>query len=398
MKLTFRILPLALLLRRVSALALLVGILQCVIAACAPIPSFTVAFPVNGLDIHGPTLPSSLAVSMHCAECGCACSESADPSTADVILHTERTSRGSPSYSDEDLAKIAAYNPAGLRVIVSMESSYSRPNMRNATVLQHFDAVASYERAAQLPLLYGPVPTEFPAFPFNAPYLPPHTWPSAGAHTQASVLKRPKGIAVFISHCVPWRLRLVQELQRFVDIDTFGTCFPGRPHTDPFQSGSNTKLTSMAEYKMFFALENAICTDWATEKLYAPLLHGAVPIYLGAPNVAELIPDKNAVINLLDFGDAQAAAAYLKTMLDDPQAFYRKHHAWRSRPYTGGFAERLAHSHKGMNFFCSLCSLYKDYKTAGRHMHRGTGEDRSTRTHAAMMHECMEMNGTWHFH
>ena len=382
-----------------TALALLVGFLQCVIAACTPIPSFTVAFPVDGLDIHGPPRPSSLAVSMHCAECGCACSESADPTTADVIVHTERIFRGRPSYSDEDLAKIAAYNPTGLRVIVSMESTYWRPNTRNATVLQHFDAVASYERAAQLPLLYGPVPTEVPAFGYNAPYLPPHTWSSAGAHTQASVVERPKGIALFMSYCVPWRLRLVQELQRYVDIDTFGRCFPGRPHTNPFQSGGNTKLTSMTEYKMFFALENAICTDYATEKLYAPLLHGAVPIYLGAPNMAELIPDEDAVINLLDFGDAQAAAAYLKIMLDDSRALYKKHHAWRGRQYTGAFAERLAHSHKGRNFICSLCSLYRDQKKAGRYTRLGAGERRRAQMHAAPMHECTEMmNGTWPFY
>jgi len=381
-----------------SALALLVGILQCVVAACAPIPSFTVAFPVSGLNIHGPPRPSSLAVSMHCAECGCACSESTDPTTADIIVHTERIFRGRPSYSDEDLAKIAAYNSTGLRVIMSMESTYWRQNTRNATVLQHFDAVASYERAAQLPLLYGPIPTEIPAFSFNAPYLPPHTWPSADTHTQASVVSRPNGIAVFMSFCVPWRLQLVRELQRYVDIDTFGRCFPGRPRTDPFQSVNNTKLTAMTTYKMIFALENSICTDYATEKLYAPLLHGAVPIYLGAPNVAELIPAKDAVINLLDFGDAQAAAAYLKIMLDDSRALYKKHHAWRGRQYTGAFAERLAHSYKGRNFMCSLCSLYKAHRIAGRLMRRGTEGRRRTRTHSAPMHECMEVNGTWPFY
>ena len=80
----------------------------------------------------------------------------------------------------------------------------------------------------------------------------------------------------------------------------------------------------MANYKMVLALENSACTDYATEKLYGPLLHGAVPVYLDAPNVAELVPDKDAVINLLDFSDARAAAAYLKSMLDDPQSSFEE--------------------------------------------------------------------------
>ncbi len=99
---------------------------------------------------------------------------------------------------------------------------------------------------------------------------------------QASVFKRPNGIAVFMSSCRPsWRLRLVQELQRLAEIDTFGRCFPGRPSTSPWTHQGNAKLASMTDYKVVLALENSACTDYATEMLYGPLLHGAVPIYLG---------------------------------------------------------------------------------------------------------------------
>lgn len=372
-----------------------VVLLLCTTAVCMPPPSFTIAFPVKGLDIHGLSRPSQLAVSMHCAECGCACSESDDLATADVIVHTELMFRGRSFYSNRNLAKIAAYNPAGLRVIMSMESTYWRPNTRNATVLQYFDAVASYERTAQVPLLYGPVPTEVPAFGFNAPYQPPHTWSSAGLYTEASVLERPNGIAVFITSCVPWRLRLVKELQRHLIIDTFGGCFPGRPRTKPWSFETNTKLTSMTKYKMILSIENSICTDYATEKLYGPLLHGAVPVYLGAPNVAELVPDKDAIINLLDFNSVQALAAYLKSMLDNPQAMYRKHHAWRGKPYTGAFAERLAHSYKNRNFFCNLCSLYRNKQEARRRTRLRTGNE--PQAQVAPMNECREMNETWPF-
>lgn len=386
------------LLHLLKVTTLLLSAAPCSFTMHAPTPSFKVAFPVLALNIHDLPRESPLAVSMQCSECGCACSESSDPATADVIVHTELRLRDDPPYSDEEMVKISRYNPAGLRVLLSMESTYWRPHTRNATVLQHFDAVASYEQSAQLPLLYGPVPTEVPHFPFNAPYVHPHTWSSADTYTEANVTSRPKGIAVFLSHCVPWRVRLIEELQRLVEIDTFGRCFAGRPHTDPYKQGENIKLASMSEYKMVFALENSICNDYATEKLYGPLLHGVVPVYLGAPNVADLVPDKDAIINLLDFADSRAAAAYLKAMLDDPAAMYGKHHAWRKRPYTGAFAERLALSHKHRNFYCNLCSLYQEQTRARRAYRRGQGGHAEMR--AQSMDACTDLvneNKTWQF-
>ena len=136
---------------------------------------------------------------------------------------------------------------------------------------------------------------------------------------------------------------------------------PQRPVHGAFfkrNSSQNSKLSTMTQYKMILSIENSICDDYVSEKIYVPLLHGAVPVYLGAPNVAEHIPDKDAIINLHDFADAKAAGAYLQSMLADPAAFYQKHHSWRTRPYTGSFASLLASSYRGKNFFCNLCRLY----------------------------------------
>ena len=380
-----------------NAMALLLSAAHSSFAMHTPTPSFSVAFPIQALNLHNLPRESPLAMSMHCSECGCTCLESSDPATADVIVHTDLMLWYEPRYSEEEMAKISRYNPTGLRVLLSMESTFWHPNMRNASILEHFDAVASYERGAQLPLFYGPVPTEVPAFPFNAPYLPPHTWSSVDTFSEESVTKRQKAIAVFMTHCVPWRMRLIDDLQQHVEIDTFGRCFPGRPQTDPLKQGENMKLRSMLEYKMVLALENSICDDYATEKLYGPLLHGAIPVYLGAPNVEDLVPDKAAIINLLDFADARAAAAYLRAMLDDPTAMYQKHHAWRHRPYTGAFADRLTHSYKHKNFYCNLCSFYREKTMGRRTVLRGIGVKHGRG--AAPMLPCADVgsNMTWPF-
>ena len=45
-----------------------------------------------------------------------------------------------------------------------------------------------------------------------------------------------------------------------------------------------------ARYKFVVAVENAVCPDYVTEKLWRALEVGAVPIYHGAPNVREILP------------------------------------------------------------------------------------------------------------
>lgn len=40
-----------------------------------------------------------------------------------------------------------------------------------------------------------------------------------------------------------------------------------------------------AKYKFALAMENAICDDYVTEKLWRPLRLGSVPIVFGSPKV-----------------------------------------------------------------------------------------------------------------
>jgi len=40
-----------------------------------------------------------------------------------------------------------------------------------------------------------------------------------------------------------------------------------------------------ARYKFTLAIENYVCDDYVTEKLWRPLRLGSVPIVFGAPNV-----------------------------------------------------------------------------------------------------------------
>ena len=41
----------------------------------------------------------------------------------------------------------------------------------------------------------------------------------------------------------------------------------------------------ISHYKFALAMENAICNDYITEKLWRPLMVGTIPIVFGSPKV-----------------------------------------------------------------------------------------------------------------
>jgi alpha-1,3-fucosyltransferase 10 len=100
----------------------------------------------------------------------------------------------------------------------------------------------------------------------------------------------------------------VEELQKFIKIDSYGRCLNNKPLPiqlselfiqvffqtlncecfsleDP-ADGMNNKdfFQLMAKYKFTIAFENAIGDDYITEKLWRPLILGSVPIYMGSPS------------------------------------------------------------------------------------------------------------------
>lgn len=84
----------------------------------------------------------------------------------------------------------------------------------------------------------------------------------------------------------------------------------------------------MAKYPFYLAFENSECVDYVTEKLWDGLIAGSIPVYLGAPNIDDFLPDPSAVINARDFSNAKELAAYLKMVIEHPE-LYEKHQSWR---------------------------------------------------------------------
>ena len=215
--------------------------------------------------------------------------------------------------------------PGQLWVAWSMESIVNYPVMTDAAFMRHFDIVMTYEAGSDV----------------WTPYLPRASWWEAARH--APITPRPeRAPAVHFqssSFNKSGRDKFIAELSRHIAVDCYGRYRPNREITGP-DLGRQTKLETIGRYRFCLALENSVAPDYVTEKMFDPLAAGTVPIYLGAPNAAEFVPD-NSYIDAASFKAPAELAAYLRHLIETPQA-YAAYLAWRSRPLPEKLAARVA--------------------------------------------------------
>ncbi len=97
--------------------------------------------------------------------------------------------------------------------------------------------------------------------------------------------------------------------------------FPNSLHCNRFPSWKgavSNKNEVMRPYKFAFCYENAVFPGYVTEKIFDGFFAGCVPIYLGAPDVTDYIPE-GSFIDRRNFKHLEELYRYLKTM---PQAEY----------------------------------------------------------------------------
>jgi hypothetical protein len=145
----------------------------------------------------------------------------------------------------------------------------------------------------------------------------------------------------------------LKELARHIEVHQYGK---RGNRTIPGDQGRVTKLKTLSSYRFTLAFENAIAPDYVTEKLYEPLLAGSVPIYLGAPNVAEFAPEEGCYINTADFSGPAQLADYLLQLNRDETA-YARYLNWRQRPLSDQFKALCQRTNRsGMQRLCDLMS------------------------------------------
>ena len=141
------------------------------------------------------------------------------------------------------------------------------------------------------------------------------------------------------------RNKLFDELLPLIQIDAVGRCKHNTNIIDILpqcaslpRSGRTVWQESeclLHHYKFYLAIENTREPDYITEKLWQGLRAGAVPIYLGAHNVRDFLPDRAAVY-IDDFPTLAELVVYIKSAVAD-ESIYQRHHAWKDAPFPGRF-------------------------------------------------------------
>ena len=152
--------------------------------------------------------------------------------------------------------------------------------------------------------------------------------------------KKSADVCMFVSNPAnhSQRKEYLLELVKYLPIDSYGKWL--RNKVLPDDNGYRSKLEVMKHYRFTIAFENAIGTDYVTEKFYEPLLSGSVPIYLGAPNIDKYTPDSSAFIDVRKYPDPKDLAKVIQDYCQNERKYVRLFD-WKKRPMNPEFVHLL---------------------------------------------------------
>ncbi|XP_071117952.1 alpha-(1,3)-fucosyltransferase C-like [Haliotis cracherodii] len=140
------------------------------------------------------------------------------------------------------------------------------------------------------------------------------------------------------------RYRLVHEIEKYMDVDTYGAC--GR-HICPKRSKKCPDI--FKKYKFLFSLENGHCRDYITEKFWSALRQDQIPVTWGGADYKKMAPP-GSYIDIKHFPSPRALAMYLNLVANNA-SLYNSYFQWRSR------YEVTQHQVVG---WCHLCTALND--------------------------------------
>jgi hypothetical protein len=169
-------------------------------------------------------------------------------------------------------------------------------------------------------------------------------------------------IAAFVSNChaANPRFEYLQQLMAHIRVDSYGLCLNTAnesatllrlsPHAAALAGGPGGKAALMSHYHFVLAAENTILNDYVSEKFFEPLRVGAVPIYDGAPNIAEFAP-VGSYIPMRQLSAEALAARITETVAN--ASSYASHMRWKDAADGWPAFQRLWRH----NFHTAPCNL-----------------------------------------
>ena len=140
------------------------------------------------------------------------------------------------------------------------------------------------------------------------------------------VHKKKKMVAWVSSHC-PTKSRrehFIYLLDKFVGVDIYGDCGKLK-----LNKNAENYDDILSQYKFYVALENSICDQYITEKVFKSFKLGVVPLVAGGGTAYyEAMLPPHSYINVEKFKSPKDVAEYLK-LLDRNITLYEEYFAWK---------------------------------------------------------------------
>ncbi|MER9392458.1 glycosyltransferase family 10 [Mesorhizobium sp. M0592] len=230
--------------------------------------------------------------------------------------------------------------PGQYWVAWSMECGQNYKRLADPKIMRHFDIIMTHESRSDV----------------WVPYLPRAVWWKDALARPIVPKTEEAPVALFQSAGLNYsgRVDLANELARHIKIDSYGRYRNNRSVSGP-DLGSKTKIETIARHKFCLAMENSTEADYVTEKIYDAFMAGTVPIYLGAPNVDEFVPE-HSFIDASAFASASDLAAYLQHLIATPKD-YEAYFDWRSKPLPDNLVKRVQSLETPA--FCRLMSVVR---------------------------------------
>ena len=147
-----------------------------------------------------------------------------------------------------------------------------------------------------------------------------------------------KGGAFLATNCDSKNRReeLVKEMiNHQFRVDAIGPCLHNAKPPNGLNNELSDKVSIMKQYLFYLAFENQCEDDYITEKLWGAYEAGTIPIYYGAPNVKDHVPN-NSLIHVNAYNTTYELVQHLMAILDDPK-LYESYHVWRTQPIPAHF-------------------------------------------------------------
>lgn len=159
-------------------------------------------------------------------------------------------------------------------------------------------------------------------------------------------------VAWIVSNCRTRsrREKYVEELKKHIKVDVFGKCGEAcEPYKFPGNDSCHERISR--DYKFYLSLENSLCVDYTSEKLFHiyELDLPIIPVVRGALTGKSYIPN-GTYIDTSDFKTPKDLANFPKEIGYDKKKYtkmLRSKDAYTSKPYWRTFEDAM----------CNLCQL-----------------------------------------